>query len=276
MAKVLILAAAVLLAACSSLSLGVRWADTIALSRIDDYFNLRGADADRARKEFRETWGEVRRTVFPQLAGRLEEWAAQAESGRLDRRALLNGFEVFKEDLRAAYLRFEPLGQRLVAEQVGLGFDRFDEAVAANLAKKEKRWADADERRDFAFERLERVVKETVGRLTTEQKAWAEAALEESPPPLVEQEKSRRALWERFRALRGNEAARKKLVTDFFARWETLQTPAYLAARAKHDAAMRELAAKIWAAATPEQKAQLVKNFRGRAAELRDLSQVSR
>jgi hypothetical protein len=206
------------------------------------------------------------------MADRLDGWASRAEAGTLDEKALLAGFDALKEDLRAIYRRFEPLGQRLVAEQAQKGFARFDEATAQALAKKEKRWADAEEREEFAEERLNRVVKETVAQLTPEQKNWAILALQKNPPPLREQEKSRRALWERFKTARESEPARRKLVTDFFARWETLQTPAYLAAQAKYESAMRELAVRIWASATPEQRARLVKHFRARAEELRSLS----
>jgi hypothetical protein len=159
-----------------------------------------------------------------------------------------------------------------VEEQAGRGFGRFDEEMTNRLGKAKDRLASPEDRLKQAKKRIERVVSETVGELTGEQEAMVEPVLKENPL-LLEQE-SRAHLFAQFREARGEVAERKAFLHKYFFDWDSLQRPDYIRARDAYRKKSVSLMIRVLQAASPKQRENLVKSFRGRAEEFRKLAQV--
>lgn len=257
---------------CSKLSVGVYWADTFALSQIDDYFTLSSDQTEAARKEFLAAFSEVRRQDFPAIALILEGIAADVERGDLN----LGEMELWAKKAKSVLLvtagRFEPLGQRLVAQQAPQGFDRFDKAFISRHEKRGDKLKSERDRLKQAWKRIERVIDETVGSLSAEQETAVEQLLKENP--LLAEHESRLYTFEQFKAARQQPGTREALVRRYFLNWDSLQKPEFIQARDAYQKKSVEVMLKVLASATKNQKDHLVSNFRRRAAELRKLSVV--
>lgn len=259
-----------LLSSCSKLSVGVYWADTFAVSQIDDYFTLSSSQKEKAKEEFRRAFTEVRRNEFQGLADILDGIAAEVDKGVLTAARIEHWSDRGLALVRDAARRFEPLAQRLVAEQAPRGFDRFDEEFFDTQEKSAKKLATAERRLEQARRRSQRLVKETLGRLSAEQDKRLDSLLSDNPL-LLERENSR-FVFEKFRVARADPEARAAFLRKYFFEWETLQKPEFLAARKEYQKRSRSLMVELLASATPAQKKHLVENFRSRAAELKSLS----
>lgn len=249
--------------------MGVYWADTFALSQLDDYFTLYGGRREAAREEFRRAFREVRSEEFPVLAGILDGIAAEVEKDALTAARLEHWSGQGLAVVRSTARRFEPLGQKLVAEQAGEGFGRFDAEFRDKQEESAERLATAEKRLAQARRRIRHVVKETLGELSPEQEAKVEALLKENP--LLLEHENRNRLFEKFREARGKEETRRPFLTKYFTDWDSLQMPEYLRARDEYHRKSRIVMLELLAMASPRQKKHLVENFRGRAEELRRL-----
>lgn len=259
-----------LLSSCSKLSVGVYWADTFAISYIDDYFTLSSAQKEKARDEFRLAFAEVRRSELRSLADMLDGIAGEVENGVLTAARIEHWSDRGLILVREAARRFEPLAQRLVADQAPLGFGRFDEAFEDTQERSAKKLATPELRLEQAKRRSRRVVDETLGELSPEQEMRLEAVLRENPL-LLERENSR-FVFEKFKAARANPITRSAFLKRYFFEWETLQKPEFLAARKEYQRKSRALMLELLESASSAQKQNLVDNFRHRAKELRKLS----
>jgi hypothetical protein len=257
---------------CSKLSVGVYWADTFALSQLDDYFTFDSAQREKAKEEFRAALLEVRRHDFPSFAETLEGIAMEVEKNELTAARLEHWSGKVETAVRTAARRFEPLGQRLVAEQAGKGFDRFDREFRDRHEKGAKRLATPEDRLKQARKRTERVISETVGSLTKEQEGWVEELLRENP--LVLEQESRLFTFEQFKAARAGEPARSVFVRKYFYEWDSLQKPDYISARNAYRKSSLTMMLKVLGSASAKQKQHLIENFRDRAAEFRKLAVV--
>lgn len=255
---------------CSKLSVGVYWADTFALSQLDDYFTLYGERRETTRAELKKAFRELRTGEFPVLASILEGIAADVEAGALTAARLEHWSREGMEVVRSAARRFEPLGQKLVAEQAKEGFSRFDEEFNDKQEKAAEKLSSPEKRLGQAKRRIRNVVKETLGELTEAQEEKVEALLKENP--LLLEHENRNRLFEKFRASRSDEEKRKAFLGRYFTEWDSLQMPEYLRARDEYQKKSRAVMLEVLATASPAQKKHLVERFRGRAEELRKLA----
>jgi len=263
---------ALFLVSCSKLSMGVLWADTFVMSSIDDYFVLSSDQARQARAEFKEILREVRREEFPRLAELLEQFSAAVESGQISEEKLEQWMMQTQNVIRLGLGRFEPLGQRLIAEQAAAGFSRFDREFEKKYEKRQKQLLNEKERRKLADKTFDRILGETVKTLNSEQKVWLEELVATSPPPLLLQQESRKYVFEKFKILRETEEDRKKFISTYFSDWAGIQSEPYQEARAAHQQQLQSFFLRVLRSASEEQKQNLMASFRGRAKELRDLA----
>jgi len=250
----------------------VYWADTFIFSQLDDFFSFSGEQKETAKKEFRASFLELRKKEFPELANILDGIANEIERGELNEERIEFWSARAIKTLRGAPLRFEPLGQKLIAQQAAQGFSRFDQEFLAQNQKRAKRLLTESDRLKQAKKRIERVVSESIGFLTPEQEKMVEQLLKENPL-LLEQE-SRKFVFEQFQVARLEDKARISFVRRYFQDWDSLQKPEYISARDAYQKKSRAMMVKILEIATNEQKNNLLTNFRKRAAELRSLSAV--
>lgn len=261
-----------LLSGCSKLAIGVYWADTFAAREAGKFFDLDSAAKEKARAEFRTAFLEVRRQEFPLVAAVLEGVAGEVEKNALTAARLEHWNGEVRSIVTAAAKRFEPLGQRLVAEQAARGFERFDERFLSGDADSRDRLATPEARLQHAWKRTDRVIGETLGSLSPEQKGKLEPLLATLPLPL--ERESSRAVFDQFRAARALAELRVVFLRRYFFEWDSLQKPEYVQARNAYVKRSFPVMAELLSLATEKQKSHLVRNFRARAEELRKLSHV--
>jgi hypothetical protein len=261
-----------LLTSCSGLSLGVRWADTFAISQLDDYFTLSGEKSEEAKKEFKEIWISVRKQDFPALADKLDQMALMTEENQLTSTKLTQWIDETQEVIRIGLRRFEPFGQNLVEEEAAHGFKRFDREVEKQQEKRSKKFSDSEHIKEETAKRFARLLENTFEELSAEQEKFWQQESKENPLPLLAQEESRKVLWERFKQSRLDPKERKEFVRTWFRNWDSLQTDTYNAARMAQQKRFRVFLWRLWETSNAEQKRKLIENFRGRAKELRGLS----
>jgi hypothetical protein len=259
---------------CSKLSIGVYWADTFALSKIDDFFTLNSEQKQIVKKDFQLAFQEVRRTEFPLLADLLEEIAQEVEKKSFDEAKIEKWNSRSIELVKQGAKRFEPLGQKLMEWQAPLGFARFDEAFFKSQEKKSKTLIASEDRLQQAKKRIERMVDETLGFLQPSQEGLVKGVLAENP--LVLEHESRKFSFEKFQKARGQPKDRSEYVRKYFYDWDSLQSAEYLSARNAYQKKGRALILQILNSADDAQRKNLMENFRDRASQLRELSHVGK
>lgn len=262
----------VILFSCSKLSVGVYWADTFALSQIDDYFVMDSAQEEKAKAEFQAAFRQVRQNEFIPMAKLLEEMAAEVEGGSATIGKLETWSKTALAILQRGAGRFENLGQMLVAQQAASGIKRFDEEFAKKHREQGEKLSSEKGRLKQAKKRIERVVSETFGSLNAEQEALVEQTLKDNP--LLLEHQNRGELFEQFKRARVLPETRVEFLRKYFQDWESLQSKEYLKARDAYQKSSRELMLQLLASASPEQKKNLVDNFRKRAGEMKKLAVV--
>jgi hypothetical protein len=260
----------VLFGGCSRMDLALRWADTFVLATVDDYFLMNTSQKTRARSEFNQALEQVRRNEFSRLADLLEDSAQKLESSQFGAPEIEAFHKTFNQIFRAAVGRFELMGQNLLADQVATDFKLFDQEYKEQQEDREKDLGDAKAQSKKTLKSIEDFIEETVEYLNKSQKLELQEFILKHPRPAQLAFQSREKMYEKFKALRKDEALRRAFVTTYFTDWESLQTPEYVKARAENQAQFKLWMAKLLGGLEPGQRKNVVKNFRKRAKDFRD------
>ncbi|MBX3019383.1 MAG: hypothetical protein KF767_15965 [Bdellovibrionaceae bacterium] len=266
----LVLASALLLmgAGCSRLDLALRWADTFVMYSVTDYFELSSVQKTEARQEFNTALGELRREDFPKLSAELRRLADLADQNAFTAENVEEHLKLLQDGFLAAGRRFEPMAQKLIQDQVAVNFKQFDTEVMKKYEKDLKRAQDPAQARSKMKNRAEDIVDDTIEYLTPAQKEAFKGWVQQTTPPQVQQVENRRIVLDKFKAVRADEAARRKFVHDFFHNWESLQGAEYLTARAEYQKKIRDFVIQIATSLEEKQRKNLSEKLRARAGEL--------
>lgn len=270
---ILLLSCSLLLLSCTKLDFVLRWADTFALSYINDYFDLTSSEQKELKQDFNLVLKQIQKEDFPIYAIQFNQLADQIEKDHLNAETVesfLNQLEIsFKKSMQ----KFEPLAQKVFNFQAKSGFDYFDKEFRRKQEKDSKKALNIKDLARDSRKKINRWVAETVEVLTTEQeREFTDMALQ-FPAPLKYQIASREALFEKFKTLRHEPEAREKLIHDFFYQWESTQTEEYLKARQEYRGKYRNWLISLSGKLSVKQKQDFVKNLRKRAAELKTFSE---
>lgn len=265
-----VIVAALLLtgAGCSRLDLALRWADTFVMYSVTDYFELSSAQKTEARKEFNRALADLKREDFSKLSAELRALAELSDQNAFTAENVENHLKLLQDGFLAAGRRFEPMAQKLIQDQVAVNFKQFDTEVMKKYEKDLKRAQDPAQARSKMKNRADDIIDDTIGYLTSSQKEAFKAWVQQTTPPQVQQVENRRIVLDKFKAIRGEEAARKKFVHDFFHNWESLQGAEYLTARADYQKKIRDFVVQIATTLEEKQRKNLSENLRARADEL--------
>lgn len=261
-----------ILAGCSRLDIGVRWADTLVMSKVNDYFDLTSAEDREVREEFNRAFAEFRHNDFPLFAQSLREAAQAIEDSKMNE-ARYDAIDAqFVKIWKTGMARFEKMGQMVIDRQVKSEFKTFDEEFQKKYDKELKIANDRDKRVKEDRKSFDRLVDESVEFLTEEQEkdvdTWIYARAEFAPLRV----ETRRYVFENFKKVRRQENERRAFVTKFFTDWESLQTPEYQKERAASKLEWKKQLLKLANTLNEKQKKNLIANFRRRAEELQKLA----
>ncbi len=258
---------------CSRLDFAMKWADTFVMSSVTDYFELTSEQDDKARSEFNLALKEVQKVDFPIFATQLTGFADLVEKKEMTDAKADNFFDEIHKTLMQSMARFEPMAQNMINDQIKTDFKMFDKEFLRKHDKDLKAAKDQVEQIKKARKNVERFVDETVEILRPEQLKEIEDSIKNDPFPAVLQMESRKAMFEKFKLVRQDPAQRKEFVHKYFVDWDSLQTADYKKSRNESLQKFRVWIKKVLGSLDDKQRANLVKSFRGRADELKKISE---
>lgn len=255
-------------ASCSRLDLALRWADTFVMYQVTDYFELSSEQKSQARGEFNRALTELRREEFPRLAQELRAIAELSDKNELNAANVELHLKRLQEGFLGAGRRFEPMAQKLIADQVPKNFSQFDAEIMRKYEKDLKRAQDPAQARSKLKNRAEDIISDSIGYLTPAQKNVFKEWLRQTTPPQPQQVENRKIVLDKFKEVRAEEETRVAFVRDFFYDWESLQGPEYLKARADYQKKVSDLVVQLAGGLEEKQRKNLSENLRRRADEL--------
>ncbi len=251
----------------------LRWADTFALSYINDYFDLTSAEQKEIKQDINAVIKQIQLEDFPVYSKHFIQLSEQIEKDQFNAVTVESFLNQLETVLKKSSQRFEPVAQKVFTFQAKSGFESFDKEFREKQKRDLKKASDVKDLAKDSRKKISRWVNETVEVLTTEQeREFTDMALK-FPAPLKFQIQSREALFEKFKTVRSVPEAREKLIRDFFYQWESLQSEEYLKARQEYRTQYRHWLIGLSSKLTAKQKQDFVKNLRKRAAELKYLSE---
>src|SRR5690606_27216866 len=124
-------------------------------------------------------------------------------------------------------------------EQAPLGFNRFDDKFSKQNKKQLKKIGDDKNNLRSFRKRFDRIIDETVEYLTDDQEKELSNLLKTIPSPQLLRLESQKAVFEKFKTVRGDEKSRRKFIHDYFNKWDSLQMGTYKEARNKFQNALK-------------------------------------
>lgn len=258
---------AMLFQSCSKLNVAVYWADTFAISELDDYFQISSAQKAETQKIIQMHLQEIRKNDFPKIADLFEEAANSVEKSNLERKEILSLRTRLVDLMISMSRRFEPTFQQLMKWEKENNFQRFDQALKQ---KQEERWqkiSNEEKRLKEARRRVERLISRSVGYLTETQENRLMEVLRTNPLQL--EWENRNIVFQKFVEARPTKM--EAFVKSFFQDWESLQSPEYLKARDQYRKNWDDYLVFLMSNLEPKQRENVVSNLRQIGSELRSL-----
>lgn len=258
---------ALVFTSCSKLSVAVYWADTFAVSELDDYFQISSAQKTETQKSIQLQLSEIRKSDFPKLAELFEEAAGQVEKEKLGKEQILSLRTRLIDLMLSMSKRFEPIILQLMLWEKENNFQKFDLALKE---KQEERWqkiSSEEKRIKEARRRVDRLYSRSVGYLTDDQEKRLIEVLRSNPLQL--EWENRNIVFQKFVQARPTEM--ESFLKKFFHQWESLQSAEYIKARDQYRKNWDEYLLFLLQNLEPKQKSNVIENLREIAAELRSL-----
>jgi uncharacterized protein DUF6279 len=255
-------AAAVLLAGCSSVRLAYDHAQAFLRWRANAYLDLHGPEAKELDERIALFLDWHRAKALPRYA-RLSEEAAQRLGDGLSREDLNWGYDALmlhaREGLRAAATQIAPLLDQLDAGQIAYLERRLAEDNR-KFARENLQGSEAD-RRQLRARRMQDRLEEWVGKLTREQVERVKLYAERAPLTDAQRDRDRERLQKELVAMVRKHEARKRL-PDLAAQWQQGRDPAYVAANEAWRQEFYALLLDIDRTLTSAQRERAMANFR--------------
>jgi hypothetical protein len=257
---------------CSRLDLALQWADTAVLYGLEDYFEIDKAQRSQFKKDFNAVLLDVQANDFSQWADFLKNQANEIENESVNRESLVNSFKKFRDYFKSAAIKFEPLIQNLIDKQAAKKFELFDAQFLKKYNTDLENLSEPKNQTETLKKRFDTWIDFTVESVTKDQKKSIQKQQTENPLPQQLQLESRKAVFEKFKATRTDAVQRKQFINSFFANWDSLQSPEYVAAKATYENNLIDWLLQFYATLNKDQKKTFIKNLRSRADQLIGLS----
>lgn len=228
----IILICSVLLANCTQQRLALRFADTAASWKADDYFDLSGDQKDLVKKQLRSLLRglyENNDAEIPKLFDRADLVLAKAgEAGKVDcsevERIQADMGSIFSglAKLSAGYIK--ALTDTLSDEQR----QHFVKEVGEKIEEDKREFKKLNNQDEERFERSTDLLKKFLGSLSDEQEKSIRSHLKANPFPFEEQLKNRILNYEKLKVASAAPESFNKLVVDYLQNWRSYQSDTYL------------------------------------------------
>lgn len=258
--------------ACNRAGVVFRFADTLIVSKADDYLDLDNSQQERLKKSIRKDLDKVKEKTLPEIAKNLREIEVESRNEKIDKEKVLNLKNKSYGDLLNAGQYFKDTAVDISNTLSNSQYAHLEKQVQTDIDKKTKEY-----KKDAAKHTAKKYLKATefwIGSVSKNQKEMITDFAKKNPYPWELKEKNRKSLLEKFLNSKDNKAAREELLTAYFTDHTNAQNPEFKVAMNEYTANLENFYIdKFWPSLSEDQKKTLRRNLLKRASDLEEVAQ---
>lgn len=257
--------------ACNRAEFLFRFADDMAASRADHYFDLTSEQKKTFKADVRQDIAVGKKEAFPKMAQRLRAFEKEIQKEPVASETLVQGFRDIEAQVKGLTVYFEKTAKKtsdsLTAKQV----DHFAGVMRKNIDEEENDPQDAINK---VIKRYRRAAEYWVGGISRNQDQLIKNFLVKNPYPWQLQNRSQKFVVNQFVEASKNTNDKKAFVEKFVNDYESVRLPEYREALSQHQEALYKfMSTDFWRSLSADQKARFKKNLIARAEQLERIAQ---
>lgn len=257
--------------ACTGGEFLFRFADDLAASKADRYFDLSSDQKKELKAEIRKDINAGKKEALPKVAQRLRQLEKDMKKDSVDPAVFAMAFEEIEKQLKGLAVYFQDTAiktsMNLSQEQI----HHFAQEVREDIQEKTE---DPEETLEKVEKKYRRAIEYFVGSMSGAQDKMLKNFLSKNPYPWRLQIQSQEHVVKQFVAAAQNPESRKSFVEKFAKDYESVRLPEYKEALSQHEKALITfLTTEFWHSMTPDQKVSFKENLIARAELLERIAQ---
>ncbi|WP_413943020.1 DUF6279 family lipoprotein [Bdellovibrio sp. HCB-162] len=262
------------LSACNRSDIFFRFADDLAVSKTDDYFNLTSEQRDDLRKDVQKDIQNIKKELLPQVAKTLREIEPEVQKDKPNAELISRHFDEFQNYFKKVSAYFKNTAVKVSLKLKSDQYTHFAKELRDEIKETESSNELPEDSLNQTFKRYRRSIEFWIGGLSNDQKEKIKKFISTHPYPWRLQNQSKEFVLKQFLDSKENPEKLKKFVADFYDDFEAVRLPAYTTALNEHKKAFQKfLIEEFWQSLSKEQKTNLKENLLARAEELEKISQ---
>lgn len=252
--------------ACSRGEFLFKFADDLAASRADKYFDLTSEQKKEFKTAIRKDIDTGKKEAFPKMAQRLRTLEKDMRQEPVQPETLKAAFTEIEKQVKGLAVYFQDTGITMSMKLSKAQIDHFASEVHENIKDEEKDPKDALEKVE---KRYRRSFEYWVGGIDRDQDKMIKNFLVKNPYPWQLQNRSQEYVVKQFVEASKNPETKKAFVEKFAKDYESVRLPEYRKALEVHQAAFLDFVTnEFWNALKPDQRKRFKENLIARAEQL--------
>ncbi|XGC79850.1 DUF6279 family lipoprotein [Bdellovibrio bacteriovorus] len=256
--------------ACSRSSVMMSFADTLAVSKTDEYFDLTSQQKEELKKDLRQDLDALKKEFLPEVAKTLRKIESEVSKGKIESELIATHFTEFHVHFKKLTSYFANTAVKTVVTFQPEQFDYF----AKTMKEEIKDRSDVEEQNEKAYKRYRRSLEFWVGGLSQDQKDKLQGFLNQNPYPVKLETENKEYVVRQFLEVKADKEKLKEYVRSIYIDYESPRLPAFTEALNSHKKAFQKfLAETLWPTISKNQIENLKANLIARAEELEKIAQ---
>lgn len=257
--------------ACNRAEFLFRFADDLAASRVDHYFDLTSEQKKELKVDIRQDIAVGKKEAFPKIAQRLRVLEKEIQKEPVAPETLQKAFSDIEKQVKGLTTYFEKTALKTSEKISTTQVDHFATEVRKNIREEEN---DPQEATEKAEKRYRRSAEYWVGGISRDQKQMIKNFLVKNPYPWQLQNRSQEFVVRQFLTAAKNPTDKKAFVEKFVKDYESVRLPEYREALALHQEAFYKfMSTDFWNSLSTDQKKRFKQNLIARAEQLERIAQ---
>lgn len=260
------------LLACNRANVLFRFADTLFVSKADDYLDLDSSQQDRLKKSLRKDLKKVKEKTLPEIAKNLRELEVESRSEKISKAKVLELKNKSYEEFLSAGQYFKDTAIDISNTLSNSQYAHLTKQVQADIDKKTK-----DYKKDAAKHTAKKFLKATefwIGPVSKSQREMITDFAKKNPYPWELKQKNRKSLLDKFLNSKDDKTARDELLSAYFLNYKNVQDPEFRTALNEYTTNLENFYIdKFWPTLSEDQKRTLRKNLLKRASDIEEVAQ---
>jgi hypothetical protein len=252
--------------ACTRGTFLFRFADDIAASKIDHYFDLSKEQKKELKAEIKKDIDTGKKEALPKMANRLRQLEKQLDQEPVNPEIFVTAYKEIEKQVKGLTVYFQDTTMKTSVNLTQDQINHFAKEVREEIADEEKDPAEANEKVEKKYRRS---LEFWVGGLSRDQDKMLKSFLAKNPYPWHLQNKSQEHVVQQFVESSKEPTARKAFVAKFVKDYESVRLPEYKTALSQHQKAfVNFLTEDFWSSMPKDQRARFKENLSARADQL--------